>query len=296
MSANQSNKTSQIDRVLGFIYSAILIIFVIVAIMVGFRWWLVILISVPIGVWIKSGWQNVPIGSEGQFTLFNERIDYFVGEGDHWGPKPFGIKSTDCRKQTMELETLETTTKDDVPVKVGGTVSYRIDDIHIHADVKPDDLEKWIKATRERLVRTKIRTMEQEELLGAHLELGNEIASELSSRANEWGVEILEVIIPAITPDPEVAKDLASKEREILQRKGQQIEIGHFAKMVKLLMEGGVLGEGVDQVIVPGGLSREQAVEHVQLVIGKSTKAVDAKTISADEATIKAIAAIFGRK
>lgn len=288
---NGTASNNMTDRMLGVLV-AFLLFASILAVFVNFSfslaWFFLLVWTVVLGIWAASGIKTVDIGWRGQLLYFGARQSPTFKEGLRWIPAPFGLKTADCRKQTLTFEVLDATTVDNVQVFVGGSVVYRVVDLNMYFDAEKTDLEKWIDNTRKQVIRTRVRTLKQAEVLDAHESLGGEMVLALRKEdSTRWGVEIIEVIIPEISPDPEVAKDLALQERENLQRKGQTVEISHFEEMVKKLMRPKPRGVG---------LSREQAIEQVQLALGKASKTIDAKTIALDSATAGIITTVLGRK
>ena len=71
-----------------------------------------------------------------------------------------------------------------------------------------------------------------------------------------------------------------------MQRDGQEIELQHFVDQVIKLMADPPIG---------AGLTREQAIEQVQISLGKASKNIDAKSFSVDPATTQMIAKIIER-
>jgi regulator of protease activity HflC (stomatin/prohibitin superfamily) len=255
--------------------------------------WILFLWTIVLGLWSWGGWRKIEIGWRGQLLFLGQRIDAEIEEGWRWVPLPFAIKPADCRQQIMPLDALEVTTSDNVRVKVGATVTYRVDDLNTYFGVEVSGLKKGIDDARDAAIRSRVRTLSLEQVLSSHDELGNELLTALEAEAVEWGIKIIRVIIPEISPsDTEVSKDLELRERENLQRNGQRVELSHFDEMVNLLEKGGNL-EGIT---FKGGASREEAVQQVRLALGQSTMAVDAKTITLDSATATLIATFLGRK
>lgn len=85
----------------------------------------------------------------------------------------------------------------------------------------------------------------------------------------------------------EVGKKAEQTAKEVQERQAEVLELEHFIERIKALM-----------VLPPEGpgLTREQALEQVQLSLGKTTKVIDAKTISFDQPTAEVIGAILGRR
>src|SRR3989344_446687 len=248
------------------------------------------------GIWKKEGekdlkWEAIPVGWKAQLLLFGQRVPGVIfDEGWWWTPIPFSKQPADCRRQTHDFTPLQALTADNVNVTVGGSVVYDITNPDTYFSVKPEDLNGWLEGTRKQVLRKSNREKEQEDVLGMYEQLGEEVKYALCQASEEhWGVTIRQVIMPEILPDPEVAKDLVLEEREKYQRRGQEVEIKFSADMINLLMA--PKGDG------GAGLTREQAVEQIQLSIGKTTKSIDRKDWSLDATTAAIIANILaGRK
>ncbi len=84
----------------------------------------------------------------------------------------------------------------------------------------------------------------------------------------------------------EVAKKAEEEAKEELEKKAEILELRHTSNLIIELMQ--PLPNGP-------GLSREQALEQVQLAQSKATKIIDAKNISLDSTTAALVASIIGR-
>ncbi|MDE2399911.1 MAG: SPFH domain-containing protein [Patescibacteria group bacterium] len=284
----------EIDRILGAIFTLLALTSIYMTLTSfwyssWFLWTLLTVWTLALSVWVWDGWSKhkLEVGHKGQLLFLGSRLMYFFQEGRRFAPKPFGIKTTDCRKQIMPLDKLEVITKDNVKVLVGGTVVYHVENLDTFFSIAESGLRKGIDDTRDQAIRGKVRGMDLEKVLDSHQELGGDVSIALQSGSAQWGVHIDQVIVPEIAPDPKVVEDLELKERENLQRDGQIVELEHFSNRVKELMLKSPDGPG---------LSREQAIEQVQLTLGQTTKATDAKNITLDSATAQMLATILGGK
>lgn len=284
---------TNIDRVLGML-CVVLILAGAVIVFVEFpgtRWlpWL-LLVAWTIGlyVWAKGGLKKIEVGWRGQLLFLGERYQTFFREGWRWTPFPFGVKVTDCRQTVVKLDPLEVITLDNVKVKIDGSIIRQVADLDKFFGVEESGIKQGLDDIWDQTIRANVKATDLEEVLQMHAELGQQVHDAIGVRASEsWGIDIPRVIIAGIEPDPEVTKDLALLKREELQREGQKVEFKHFADRVLELMAPPPVGPG---------LSREQAIEQVQLALGKATKAIDAKTIALDSATAALVVAILGRK
>lgn len=251
--------------------------------------WAIFLVWVLIlGTWTKSGIKNIPVAHRGQLLFLGERQEPDFGEGWRWIPFPFGIKVHDCKEQIMELDPLEAITLDDVKVFITTTITYKTVDLDKRSNVQDAEIKRGLDDVRDQVLRVEVAGRPLEEVLKMHAAMGAVMHSELQKSSDRWGVKIIEVIITKVVTDPEVAKDLELKAREVLQREGQMVEFQHFVDRIKQLMELPPIGPG---------LTREQAIEQVQLGLGKASKTIDAKTLTLDAATTEILAAFLkGRK
>jgi regulator of protease activity HflC (stomatin/prohibitin superfamily) len=175
-----------------------------------------------------------------------------------------------------------------VQVEIDGTLIREIKDLDKFFGVEESGIKQGLDDIWDQIIRTSVREKKLDEVLKMHVKLGEKVFSAMGEKASEnWGITILRVVIAGIEPDPRVVEDLALKEREKLQREGQIIELQHFTNRVTELMASPPTG---------AGLSREQAIEQVQMSLGKATKNIDAKTITLDPSTAAIITAILGRR
>ncbi len=291
-----------IDRFLGISF-ALLVLYGTYLLFVNFsfslEWFTMLVFTISLGMWTESGHKKVEIGWKAQLLLFGERLNHKMGEGWHWVPFPFSLKSADCRQTVIKLDKIEKViTADNVQVDVDGSLIRQISDLDKYFDVEESGLKQGLDDIWDETIRNKIAHSVLDDVLKMHMDLARGVIEAMGVTASDsWGLTIMRVVIASIKPDSNVAEDLALKEREELQRDGQVIEIAHFDKMVNALVNGGTINATKpNEVIFKGGMSREQAIEQIQLALGKVTKTIDAKTISFDVATIAAINAFLGRK
>ena len=271
------------DRILGVVFAVFLFVGAISALAsFTFSWpWILLAVwIVGLVFWARSGFTTIPIGWRGQLLFIGERIAAELGEGLRWTPWPFGLKLADCRQITLNLGTLEAITKDNVPVVMDSTVMYRVVELDKFFEVEEVGLKRALDDSRTQVLRAEVRALPLESVLDLHEQLAEQVKGVLEHK--DWGIDVVEVIIPEIKPEGEVAKDLALKKREELQKAGQEVEFQLFIDRVKA-------GIGAR-------LTREQAIEQAQLTIGKASKSIDAKTIALDSATAEVVARILGRK
>ena len=277
------------NRILGSLASILVVLcFIAMFNTASFTWsWFFLLFwTLALAGWVSSGWKKIDLGSKGLLLLLGQRTDLKLDEGWRWAPFPFGIEPINVKEMFLELEPLVATTGDNVPVTIEATVAYRQKHLAKQFDVQ--DLKKGLEEARSQAIRIHVKNLDLEEVLKMHEELGKKTKEALFERGDDrWGIEIMEVFVPKISPDLQVANDLALRERENLQKKGQEVEIQHFVNQVNKLMAKPPAGPG---------LSREQAIEQVQLALGKATKNIDAKTIALDSTSAELVARILGRK
>ena len=273
------------DRLLG-VLSALLVLVSTMMVFTTFSWswsWMLLLVwTIGLGFWTRSGLKKIEVGWRGQLLFLGQRMMSYFDEGWHWTPFPFDLKSADCRQGVMKLDHLDVFTLDNIKVGIDGSLVRRISDLDLYFGVKEEEIKQGLDDRWDQFIRHDIRGILLEDALKANIEVGHRAKDALCQKASLWGIEVISVLVPTILPDKEVTEDLQLKEREKLQKAGQMVEVEHFANMVKTLMT--------------SGLTREQAIEQVQLALGKASKSIDAKNIALDAATIEAIATFLGRK
>jgi regulator of protease activity HflC (stomatin/prohibitin superfamily) len=283
------------DRILSFV-CAVLVAVCVISLYVFWSaswptWLLLVVWTIGLGFWVHSGLKKIEVGWKGQLLYLGKRMPHELSEGWRWVPFPFGIKTADCRQTILKLGQLEVITKaeDNVKVKIDGTIIRKIGNLNKYFGVEESGIKQGLDDIWDQTIRTNVREKTLDEVLGMHEELRNQVHDVMAKQASKnWGIKVLRVVIASIEPaDSEVMKDLELKRREELQREGQKVELMHFIERVNELMASPPNG---------AGLSREQAVEQVQLALGKASKTIDAKTITLDKTTAEIVAAILGRR
>jgi regulator of protease activity HflC (stomatin/prohibitin superfamily) len=291
-----------VDRILGA-FCAFVVLLSAIAVFSEFSWswsWaLLVLWTVGLGIWVRRGIRKIEVGWRGQILFLGQRMAAEVGEGWRWIPFPFGLKTADCRETVMKLDQLKIFTSDSVEVKVDGSIVYKVIDLNLYFGVELSGLKQGIDDIWDEVIRTQIvfiplldDNTQQPPILGVlkmHATLAQKARTVLAGQAGmRWGIEIVRVVVAAITPDQKMTDDLELRTREERQREGQRIELRHFTDRVMELMAPPPAG---------AGLTREQAIEQVQLSIGSAAaKTIDAKSFTFDPATAAIIAAVLGRK
>lgn len=251
----------------------------------SWSWGLVFFLTIGLGIWTWSGFKKIEIGWKGQLLYLAERQNSFLNEGWRWTPFPFGIKKTDCRKKTTEIDAVKIFTSDNVEVLVKKiSIVWQIINLNLYHGMDPEKLDLLLDDVVDRNVREKVRTNKLENVLGMSLGTENvQTAQDLFA----FGIQIIRIIVPEIVPaNPDMLKDVESKEREKLEKVSQRVEMKHFARLVDSLMK--PIKKGGQ------GLTREQAFEQAQLLTEKATKTISGFTLNSDALT--ALGALLGRK
>lgn len=250
--------------------------------MVTFLAWVILLAA---ALWWWSGWINIPVAWKGVRTLMGKRTGDYTDEGWRWAAWPWGLIPVNTEQQILRLGVIKALTSDNATVWVDSTIVYHISDPVKSMDVNKKKLKEGLDQKRTEVLRSKIRQLPMEVVFDIHEELGEEVKEAIEHK--DWGVDILQVIVPEIAPDPSIAEDLAKKKKEELQRSGEEVEIDHTVKKMNQLMTPPPVG---------AGLTREQALEQLQLTTGKATKAIDAKTLTLDPVTAALVAKILEKR
>lgn len=248
--------------------------------------WIAVLALV---LWFWSGWQKLEVGWKGQRLFLGKRIpSSVVDEGWQWAASPLSIKAADCRQVVLKLEPLEAITQDNVVVNIDGSIVRKVVDLNQYFGVNPDELKQGLDDIWDEIIRSKVRTKDLQEVLTMQVALGDHAKTHLCGHAaHMWGIDILKVVVASIKPNVEVTKDLENVERENLQRNAQAVELKHFTERVLELMKEPKDGGP--------GLTREQAIEQVQMTMGQLKKEAKAQTIALDPATAALVAAIIAK-
>lgn len=254
--------------------------------------------TLGLSFWAWTGLRKIEIGWRGQLLFIGQRMATTLYEGWRWIPFPFGLKMADCREQIMKLDSLKIFTTDQVPVKVDGSIVYRVTDLNAYFDVEVSGLKQGLDDVWDEVIRTQITGnatlanpgVDLDHVLAMHATLAQQARTVLAGQAGmRWGIRVVRVVVAAITPDDKVTEDLELRKRERLQRVGQLVEVGHHAGIVDWLQNGGTL-EGV--TIPPGLFTKEQAYELALFTTGKADPkkvfGVDAGTVTAITAAINA--------
>lgn len=253
-------------------------------------WFLSLIWVIFLALWASSGLKKIDVGFKGQLLfLGGRRRHIFNDEGWRWAPFPFGIKTADCRDKSQVIDALTVLTSDNVSVSVAGTLVSRIEDLDLNFSVDPESIKQGIDDTWDEIIRTQVVGRTFDEVKVMHVDVGEQAKTALETQATgAWGIRVIRIPVTIKPASDEFVKDLELKAREELQRRGQEVELQHFISRVNALM-----------AIPPAGpgLSREQAIEQVQLSLGKATKTIDAKTIALDPVTAGLVGAILaGRR
>jgi regulator of protease activity HflC (stomatin/prohibitin superfamily) len=231
-----------------------------------------------------GGVKHIEVGFVGSLLFVGKRTDYLLTEGYHWlGPLFLSFRAVDTRDQTLKLDPLVVFTKGAGGNKIGakvtvdGSVIFRVRNPRAYLSLKPDSIETGLDDIYDEVIRSQMAEKTLDEALRLHVKLSQEVLERATTESERcsWGIEIVQVPLPSIMPDPEVAADLALKRREEAQRDGEIVELQHTRDRIRELME--------------MGFSREQAIETVQIAVKRVTKEIKETKISVSDQTLAAI-------
>lgn len=159
--------------------------------------------------------------------------------------------------------------------------------------------EEWAKNNWER-VRNILAQIENDPTLGAAAVAALKTAVENRRKEvdalrtgtgtivlDDLGVQIERLNIGDIDTLGETGRQAELQAKEEEERAGQTLELKHFSDRVKELMERPPRGPG---------LTREQAIEQVQMALGQLKKEARTQSLALDPATAQMVAAILGRR
>ena len=244
----------------------------------------ILFVLLPVLLWAASGLKKIDVGWRGQLLWFGKRVKGSeVGEGWQMYPWPWEIKVVDCRKTIMNLGNIDAITSDNIKVAIGCTIVYEIKNLDSYFNVEPSQIKKGLDEARTEAIRSIVRRYDLKEILDLHDEIGHTVKGAMEHK--EWGIDILQVMIPEILPEKTIADAQTLKTKEELERVAQEVELKHFADRVIALMKPEKDGGP--------GLSREQAIEQVQIALGQLKKKGKVQAYSLDPATAALVAAIL---
>jgi len=209
-----------------------------------------------------------------------------VSEGWNWVWWPLEeIKAGDCRKRIFTLGKIEAITRDNVTVTLGSTIVYQIIDLNEYFSVEPEDVEKGLDVARTEAIRSSVRDKDLEQILNLHQEIGKMV--KIAIEHSDWGIDILQVMISEILPDPKMAETMALRKKEDLEKEGQQTEAQHFANLVNFF-------SGKEKLTDKGpagpNLLPELAYEAALVHLGKTKqKKIASNTFGLDKNTMDAL-------
>jgi len=236
--------------------------------------------------WAMSGFRKIEVGWRGQLLCLGERMSHTMQEGWHWVPFPFGVKVADCRHQSMQIDPLTVLTADNIEVEIRGTLVSYVENLDLYFNVDEATIKHGIDDTWDEIIRTQVVGMPFQEVKGLHVQVSEHAKAALESQATSlWGIRVVRIPVTIKASSKEVVADLELEARKKLQRAGQKVELQHFSERVQELMTPQPEGPG---------LSREQAIEQVQLSLNKASKKIDSKTIALDPATAAMVERILG--
>jgi regulator of protease activity HflC (stomatin/prohibitin superfamily) len=284
----QEMKTTNGDRILAVMFLMFISFTAVMGILkISFSW-----ASLPIFLflgllifWGIKGKKDIKVGWKAQLLLFGERMNTFFGEGLHWVPWPFSLSIYDCREKIMEIDPAKVITKDNVEVTMKGTVRYRIADINKYSDIDPQEIQRGVDDARDQTLRVAAREKPLEDLLTMHKVLSDAMCEAVDEKAfTDWGIDVLEVVISEITPDPKVLEDMEKAKEEELKKKAQVVEADNFSQTVQALMKAPPDGPGIPM---------DKAIEQAQLFMGSTSKTIAVQDIKLDPNIIPLIQKII---
>ena len=266
------------DRLLAVVF----FVFIVLLAMGGYmtRFFAVIPFAVVLTIWGLMGFKNLPIGWRGQLLCFGQRQDYFVAEGVHWTPWPFGFQTADCRDQITKLDKTTVFTADGAEVEIKEiSIVWKILDLSLFFNLKPDELARLLDDVVDKDVKAKIKTGGVRDVIT--MELGIEQV-EVREDLAQWGMQISRVIVPesAEPTDPKLKSAIQLEVAERFEQVGETVEIKHIiARVAEMVL---------------AGYSHEEAVEQVQITTHGTEKKIDVQKIMLEPSSLAMLATLLG--
>jgi hypothetical protein len=262
------SKDTNWDRVLGMISLIFSISCGVVGIIYNHGWGIVITVfwSVMLILWCWSGVNLLPIGWRGQLKWMGGRIKTTFGEGIHWTPPPFGIIPVDCRRKTIDLDTIKIFTSDGVEIKIKElSIVWQVDDLDLYNNMDPSNLSTLLDEVIDVNVREKVHGIKFENVLGMSLGT-NQIQT--SQDLQDCGIKIIKIVVSEIEPaNSQILKDIELRESKNLEREGQKIEAEHTVALVERYKKIGVSADtAADMALLETGKAEKKKIK--KLVLG----------------------------
>jgi hypothetical protein len=192
------------------------------------------------GLAYQVSFWDIPLGHRGVLLFFNNPQRIILSQGYHFlFPGVFSVAVVNVKKITQKLEPIEFFTGDNVQIYTGSdrpSITYEVSDPYLFLGISDSIIAEELNNAITQFVRDNVRELPWREVLGKkyNLEKIKNIPNpeekreimEVLAKIESFGITILSLTIPNLKPvNPEIIKALESKQRELLEKQGEQVEI-----------------------------------------------------------------------
>ncbi|MBI4160128.1 SPFH domain-containing protein [Candidatus Wolfebacteria bacterium] len=247
--------------------------------------------AVAFGYFGIAGLINIPVGFRGVPLLVGGRLKgVILGEGWNWfPPRPFmAAEAIDIRERSTGVEKFTVLSQNMVRLAVDATVQWRVINPFQSLSVGEEVIDKGMLQLVRQVLRTAVFTIRDEDALAAHEALKDALSAAADTRAQHWGVDVVNVFIGSILPDQTVLEDYERVRREERQRDAERIELDHVRERLRELIALGYTPERAQEIVQTERGKVKKEINERQIVISSETGAIL-------ERIATAFAARFGR-
>lgn len=235
---------------------------------------------------VDVGFRGVPlflggrIGREVIVETEGEKIPQATGptlkEGYHWVfPHLMSVQPIDTRLRVEEIEELKVYAKDNIPIVLDTSVTYRINNPHQSLNVGGEgEIKHGLNELMEAAIRDVVKTNVSTELTKNYEHrktLKDQLLKSVREVEKKFGIDVVDAFVGEVTLPENIRKALELD-------KQNQIYVG------------------ARKVLETGGVPKDKLEEVSQLNLGVAKKDIKEFKVDIGETTAEAIAGIFGKK
>ena len=235
---------------------------------------------------------QIKIGYAAVMTIFGQPIPHFtLGPGTHWMlPLIMGIAVVDTRLITTKPQEMKVLSLDNYLMDVSMFLKLKVVDLSLYLTVEdPVESLKEIAAQELWLIVNGGKAMDLVKPKASRAgSVSQRILDKIRADGLDFGIEVLDVVLPRFLPPTEVTTAAAKKQTEIEERAAEKIEMdGLIARVRELKAQ---------------GFTPEQAREFLQIERGKIKPTMNISRIKIDDADtiakaiVEAIEIVFRKK
>ncbi|KAJ3192862.1 hypothetical protein HK101_005839 [Irineochytrium annulatum] len=132
------------------------------------------------------------------------------------------VHKVDLREGTIPIPPLQTFTRDNVPVHMGGSLFYRVRDGH-RACFKIQDMRGSVASLGTSTMRSIIGLFDYDQIIADRHSINQQLRASIGEASDEWGVSCTRFEIQHFTPSNEDVKKVLEQQMEAERRRRTQI-------------------------------------------------------------------------